>query len=347
MKLKTEFLREAFKICDSVESSNILDSSQFVRVRQNAKELALSLTGSLWAEARVTALDGTGKWSAYVDRRALKAFLNTATEPELEIFYKDKLILKSGQRLEIALRNPITGYESWTPKSSFDLTDLQKTVLKTALAYLPNMAGTENVAAVCFDKTAGIISTDTLSIMAVSDAAARSFLLPSAVAKVLSGSEGKVAADASGVGVAFTGGFVYEPLSAQLANYPLDKCKTAIDDGKRAPVLLTVKVKELLEALRVAGQFLIDKEEAALAETKATSLTLTVDMGSSKFQRTIAFKGTGLPAAVKWPIKRLLPWLEYALSIRDGELQVSKTANASVFQFTEAKNENILLVADL
>ena len=347
MKLQTEDFRAAFKICDAVEVSAVQDSSQFVRLRQNAKVLTLSLTGALWADANVTASEGTGKWTAFVDRRALKAFLNTTSNPEIELFYKDKLILKSGQRLEIALHAPISGYETWIPKSTFDLTDLQKLVLKAALSYLPNMAGTENVAAVCFDKDYGIIVTDTLFMMGVTSCSANSFLLPSAVAKVLSGSGGQAAADKNGVGVALTGGFVYEPLSSQLANYPVDKCKAALIDGQKSPMLATVKGRELLDALRVAGQFLVDKAEAVSVESKGTNLTLTVDLGSSKFQRSLGFIGTGFAQTVKWPARKLVPWLEYALSVKDGDIRIAKTANASVFQFTEAKHTNVLLSADL
>ena len=347
MKLQTEDFRTAFKVIDAVETSAVQDSSQFVRLRQNAKELTLALTGALWAEANATASDGTGKWTAFVDRRALKAFLNTTSSPEIELFYKDKLILKSGQRLEIALHAPISGYETWTPKSTFDLTDLQKLVLKAALSYLPNMAGTENVAAVCFDKDYGIIVTDTLFMMGVTACcSANSFLLPSAVAKVLSAG-GQVASDKNGVGVALTGGFVYEPLSAPLANYPGDKCKAALIDGQKSPTLATVKGRELLDALRVAGQFLVDKAEAVSVESKGANLTLTVDLGSSKFQRNLGFAGTGFTIPIKWPARKLVPWLEYALGVKDGDIRISKTVCASVFQFTEAKHTNVLLSADL
>jgi len=352
MKLKTSDFQSAFKICDAVVVSSVQDSSQYVRLRQNAKELTLSLTGALWAEAHVTGSEGTGKWTAYVDRRALKAFLSTAPASEIELYYKDKLILKAGQRLEIALHAPISGYEAWTPKNTFDLTDLQKTVLKTGTHYLPNMAGTENVDAVVFDKDYGIFVTDTLFVMGVTGVGGKtSFVLPSTVAKAFSGA-GKIASDASGTGISLPEGVLYQPLSTALANYPADKCKAALFEGQKASALLTVSGKDLLEALKVTSQFLVDKIEAAIVETKGTLLTLTVDLSGSKFQKTVSFAGPGFNAPIKWPVKKLIPWLDYALGIQVGNIEISQSATAlacgvNVFRFSENKRNHILLAAAL
>src|SRR6266404_6284303 len=139
MKLKLEEFKQAFDVCDYVQSSPVADSSQFVRLKREESKLTLSLTGMLYAEATVKCAE-SGKWTAFIDRRALRAFLNTSKSTEIEFFYKDKLILKTDQRLEVAPRSVITGYETWTPKNLFDLEPDQAKILKTAMRYLPHMA---------------------------------------------------------------------------------------------------------------------------------------------------------------------------------------------------------------
>jgi hypothetical protein len=307
------------------------------------------MTGDLWAEAKVSGGVG-GKWTAYAERRAFKAFLDTATDPDLELFYKDQLILKSGQRLEIATHTPITGYESWSPKTTFDLSDRQNLALKTAVRFLPNIAGSEHVEAVYCGKGYGMIATDTLVMMASLDPSYKQeFFLPAAVANVLSFNKGKIGLEKNGVGAVVGNGFVYQPLSAELDRYPKDNCKKSLDTAKGAPVLFEVQASPLLETLRVASQFLVDKNEGATVEAGKAGLQITVDMISGKFQRSVPVSGTcKLDAPVQWSVKRILPWLEYAVDVKkDVELLVSRITNATAFQFTEAKQTDILLFADL
>jgi hypothetical protein len=352
MKISTKDLQAAFKIVDSVQTSPVLDSSQFVRLKSDGKSISLALTGALWAEAHAAGTEGKGAWTSFLDRRPLKAFLDTATGTEIEIYCaKDKLTLKSGQRLEVAARTPVTGYESWKPAASFDLTDDQKTTLKTAVKYLPNMAGTENVEAVYFGSGYGVLVTDTLFMMAcLGSLVKHDFMLPAEVAKFLVGHDGKIAADKTGVGVDLSNGYVYQSLSVKLAGYPIDKCKDALAERVKSPAVAVIKGSELLKALQVASQFLVDKNEAAEIEVKANVLTVTVDLNTSKFQRSIDLvkTGTPLPASVKWPVRRITSWFEYVTGIDDEcEVTFAKTSNASVFRCTDGTRNNVILAADL
>jgi len=351
MKLKLEEVREAFAVIDAVSPSPVTESSQFARLRAQNSELTMTMTGTLWAEAKVKGSAEGGKWTVYAERRSLKAFLATATGEELELFYKDKLILRAGQRLEVASHSPISGYESWTPKAAFDLTDDQKTALKTMVKYLPNIAGSEHVEAIFFDKDYGIIATDTLCIMAIlGETGTPSFFLPAGVAQVLASTEGKIGSDKSGVGIIKAAGFVYQPLSADLDRFPSDKCKNLLETAQKTPIGFKAKASDLACALNVAGQFLLDKADSARVESKVKGgLLVSVDFASGIFQRSVPIKEEKkLSGAIQWPLRRVIPWLEYIASRKtDVIVEYAKMANASVFRFEDGKQTHLFVFADI
>jgi hypothetical protein len=351
MKAHTNELQEAFKIIDSVPANDVLDSSLLVRMRLSGDKFSLALTGSLRAEAYITTPNLGGKWTVYIDRVPLKHFLATAKDPETEISVKDKITLRSGQRLEQALHAPVSGYETWTPRSTFDLTADQTQILKTAVKYLPKIAGTENVDAVLFSPDL-ILVTDTLIMMAVTGSVVNrgKFYMPPDVARFLAATPAKVAVDADGVGAALSGGFVFQARSAHLDNYPTDKCRTWIEEGVKAPAQTRFKVSEFLESLRICSTFLTDKSEAVKIENKDNNkLLMTVNSRTGSFQRTALVTATNkMTAPANLPARRVIPWLEFALSIdKDCEVIYTKLPSASVFRFKDDVRSHTLLVADM
>lgn len=351
MKVSTDELREAFRIIEYVPVNVVLDSSQFVRLKQLPDRLVLSMTGSLWARAHVTVTGDSPNWTAYFDRRLLKTFLSTARRPEIEMIYSsDKLILRCGQRLEQALHAPITGYERWEPDTTFVLTDDQTAMLKTAVKFLPVLAGAENLEAILFTPK-HIIVTDTMIMMCVLGSVVKEqFFLPPEVSRFLVGYGGaaKIAADDKGTGAALRSGFVYQPRAATLDSYPVDKCSAWIDDGVKTPVLIKVKAGKFLNALRTSGSFVLDKTEAVTISTATTGLQISVDTNTGIFRHPIATSMNKLTEAVKLPARKILPWFEFVAGIDDeGVLEYGKLPNASVFRFTDDPRKHILLVADL
>lgn len=350
MKAKTADVREAFSICDSTPTNPVLDSSQFVRLKQVGKELTLSLTGTVWTEAQV-ACAAEGKWSTYVDRRVLKAFLATASDPDIEFFYKDKLVIKSGQRLECAVPGKVpSGYESWTPKGTFDLSDEQKLALRTAIRYLPVMAGTENLEAVAFRKGYGICASDSKSVMVVLDATIKSdFFLPNTLAAFLTGRAGKISKTDTGVGVVLAGGTVYQPLSAELDKYPIDKLRQILGTAQAEPVTTKFLAGDFAEVLKVVTQFLLDKGDVVSVQSTEKGLVLFAQLGTGKFQRTLATIGTGVQETpVPWPVRDLLPWATYAAGIKaDQEIEYAKIPNANVLRFKDGTRKNIFVFSDI
>jgi hypothetical protein len=342
MKLKLDDVRAAFAVVDNVKPSPVADSSLFIRLRPNGNKLSMSATGTLWAGAEAVAQDVGGKWIAWVDRRVLKPFLDTAKGPDIEFFYKDELIIKSGQRLEVALHTPISGYESWNPKSSFDLPDEQKTLLATLNKYLPIQAGTENVAAVWFAKEYGIVSTDTIVIAASLVACDKDFFLPPEVAELVTGSA-KLAVDKTGVGAKIGPGFVYQPLSSELDNYPKDAIKDQIKIGLDAPAAFKVSASILKELLSIANQFLIEKNEVLIIEPTKSGFNAKVDLAVGKFQRSVTCK-CSLTDLTRWPVKRLLPWMEYAGA---DEVEFAKPQDSGAFRFERDGFKHVLMFADL
>jgi hypothetical protein len=334
MKISIDDARAALAVLSNVAVSPAAESSQYVRLKVNKSELTMTMTGLIWAEARVTGSEG-GIWTAYVERRAFKAFLDTATGKDLELFYKDQLVLRSGQRLEVAPHAPITGYESWEPKSTISLTGDQKLALKTAVKYLPEMAGADHVNAVWFAKDFGVIATDTLWVMGVQDSPIKTdFFLPASIANVLA-NDGLVGIDKAGVGAVLMNGVVYEPMTGDLDGYPKDGFLKALTAGTKAKTLVTVKARDLLEVLRTASMFLLDNNAVVTMENAKGRLSATVNLGTGKFQRTIpvAGIGPGLDAPTDWLAKKIIPWLEYAVARKDdAEIRIAKTPNADVLK---------------
>lgn len=351
MKVKTDELRAAFKIVDNVPVNLILESSQFLKIHQEGDKLTLSLTGALQAEASISGQSQGGKWSAYVDRKVFRSFISTASDPEIELFYKDKLTMKSGQRLELALHAAITGYESWAPKSSFDLEDDQKSFIRMAVKYLPNIAGTENCEAIWFDKERIVVTDKIFMIELRGSAVKQSFILPPDVARFLASSPEKIAVDKIGVGAAISNGFIFQPKSSYLDTYPIDSIKAILAEGAKAPTTIKFKADEFSSALKIALQFIPNKSDGVSIESKDKTVSMTVDTGSGKFQKSVkCTNGTGtLSGPIKIPSQKLVPWLEYAGSaeLEYARIATSKLSNVSVFRFTDSTRKNSLIVADL
>lgn len=313
MKLKTAEVKTAFGVLDNVPANPLNESSNFVRFRVSGGKLTLSLTGVLWAEASVVG-EGEGKWTAYVERRALKAFLETVSSPVLEMFYKDKLLLRGDQRLEIASRSPISGYETWEPKGARPVTDELLTLLKVAVKYLPDTPGREHVEAVYLDPNKGLLSSDTIFIFHSPTLLGEEVLIPREVAGVLVGG-GKIATDGRGVGGVLEGGVVFQPLSSELDRFPRVKGFELIAKAGKAPRLFQVPAEELLATANTAARFLLDKADEARVEPTKTGVQIGVETGAGVFRRALkAAQGAGLKTATGWPLKRLLPWIAYAAS---------------------------------
>ena len=348
MKIKLEKLRSAFAVLDSVAAVAALESSQHVRFKRTDAELAMSLTGTALAESRV-ALSEPGKWTAYVDRRALKAFLATARKDEIEVFVDKSgtILMKAGQRLEIPARAVVAGYESWKPVGEYDLAPELKAAVGVAVKYLPSAAGAESVEAVNFVKGYGVVATDTIFLMAhLAASIKQSFFLPAAVAQFLASSGGKLATDDRGAGAVTPDGHVFQPRSADLDNYPLDMCKASLAAALKSPTVAEASAEDLLEVITTASQFLVDKAEDAKVESAAKGISFTVDLGAGKFQKTIPAKLVNGMAAAVWPIRRLQPWLEFAAGFK-ARVEIAKTANATCFRFLDRKVRNALVFADV
>jgi hypothetical protein len=348
MKISVEELRAAFDVVNAVDDDAAVESSHFIRLQQNQKQISLTLTGTLWGEASADG-DGNGKWTAYVDRRVMKAFLATANGKEIEILYKDKLILKANSRIELALHTPITGYESWKPAATYDLSDELKAIINTGAKYLPSSAGTENVSAICFRKDYGVIATDTLFLFGVlSVKLPADVLIPPAIAKLAGDTSGKLATDNDGAGIALPNGFVYEPRSTKLSKYPFDGCKNRIDEAaKTAPLIATASVKDTNTVFKDAQMFLLDKAEAGVVEAREKGIQLTITLGTGTFRRTIPATLKG-KLETKIAVKKFLPWLDLVSKVKeDAVIEVAKVQGALVMRFLHGKVHYVFLAADL
>jgi hypothetical protein len=350
MKVSAKDLRAAFDVCDAVEAES-LDSSLFVRINQNAKELSLTLTGDLWAEGRATGSEGNGKWTAYVDRNLLKAFLATAIPSgEVTLLLKDdKLTLKSGNKLELALHDAINGYESWKPTNKYDVSAELQRIIDTSTNYLSVVAGTENVDAINVQTDCVVVTNTTYLLGFLGRSFPTNVLLPPKIAAFLAKNGGKLAADKNGVGVATDHGCVYLPISSKLAKYPLDGCKKRLAESAKQPTSIIVSAQGLLTVVEYASQFLkVNKSDTGVVISQDKGLLLTIPLDTGVFQRTIpATIKTALPE-VQWAVKKSIPWLKLAVAT-DSEMKVeiARIKGALVFRFNHQKKQYLFLSADM
>jgi len=348
MKIKTEDLQDAFEICNRVPQVAGNDSSQFIRLQKVGKDLTLSLTGLLKAEASFKS-DSEGKWTTFIDRRVLQAFLRTTKTPEIEVFYKDNvLVFKASARLEVAAHAPISGYETWKPSKAIDLTDEEKEVIRMGMRFLPNFAGAAHVEALYFGASWGVLATDTLYMMAVLGHPVKDdFYLPAAIApSVLS--SGKLALDKQGVGALFDKGFVYQPLSAELSRFPLPDLKDIINDGLKVPAIGTFSASDLCALLTTATHFIFEKLDQAKIKLEKNAFQVTVESPIGKFQQSIPMKVLKSQDIPDWTIKKIIPWLEFAVSLDPAiEITFARRDNSGVLRFVHNKQKHILILADL
>ena len=348
MKIKTTELRDAFRICDNVPINLVLNSSTNVRLKQVDSKLTLSMTGILGCDVTVNGISQGGKWTAFVERDIFKKFLSTAAEDEIELFHKDKLVLKSGQRLELALPAVISGYGSWNFKVGAVYSEDILRFLKTAVRYIPVQSGTEKIQAVAFNKEA-LIVTDSARIMCLIGHQTNEYMLPPEIIKVITTiDDAKVSVEKTGIGVTLNNGCVFQSFSDELKNFPQDKLLAHIKEADKAPEKFTFNCSEFLEHLKVAGQFLKDKSDPVVIEEKDKTLTMTVVTASGKFQRTMKLlSSSNAPDKYSINAEKVLPWIQYISSIEDNAKVVfSRINKASVFKFVTKTYRNMLLTVD-
>lgn len=347
MKVNTKEFQDAFSIVDSVPVNAVMESSQNVQLKRDKNGIDLFMSGVLWAQAHIANTE-TGAWSAFVDRRILKTFINTASKDETEIFFaKDKLTLRSGQTVELANKNLITGYEKWAPKSVFELESDQKHMLRTAVKYLPKLPGTEHFNAVYFGKDV-IISTDSLAMMfTIGSKVNPSFFMPPDIARFIATNPSKIGIDKNGVGAVSSHGNVFQPRSSSLDSYPVDKIQEHIEKASQSSVLTKFPADAFLDAIRAASQFLFESESAQI-ESGKNCITVSASSSLGKFSRSVKAGGTGkIPASVNIKPKLIVPWLEFASGFDSCEIEYIKTDDGSVFRFTEDSRCQGLIVSDI
>ncbi len=354
MKVKTEDLKAAFAVVDNVAVNPVLETSQFVRIRQDGPRLSLALTGSMWSESSLQGATTGGKWAEFADRRLVKAFLSSCSSKEVDVFFKpkEKLTLKGDQRLEVASHATVPGYESWSPKAPFALSAEQRSILAAAVRYLPlGTAGTENMNGVWFGRDM-VVATDSMSMLGFYGVPSKTaYVVPAETAVFLSANDAKVSVDEDGVGAAITNyGYVYQPRSTQLDAYPHAAAREQLDEGLKARPMLSLAADELLGVLRIASQFMFDKGESCRIEMQGKDMLVTVDMAAGKFQRAVKVSGS-LPMPVDVAAKRIMPWLEHAGTNAVEYAHLTSMGphkiDCSMLRFTDGKRKNVMLVSDL
>ncbi len=173
------------------------------------------------------------------------------------------------------------------------------------------------------------------------------FFLPSEVAAYAD--KGKIAVSNNGVGVVLAAGMLYQPLSVELANFPKPKLRQTLETALKAADPVRLKAGDLRDVLDDASQFLLDKSETAKIESVKGGLNITSNISSGKFQKTIPVVAAATqPVSIEWRIKRLLPWLDFAVAAKtDNEIEYVKIPSASAFRFEVGKINHVFVFADV
>ena len=327
MKLKLEDLRAAFAVVDTVAANPAAEASQFVRLAAGRGNLTLSLSGILWSSASLP-LPEKSEWEFYADRRVLKSWLSTACKDEIDIACKDgKLSMRCGQSLDIPTHEPVSGYEVWQPSKTFSFPEEWQSILDSLRNYCPTMPGMEHVECCWFQKGWGAMATDLNVVAAVlDDKTPWTLMLPAAMTGVIKQfPAAKLCADKHmmdnpsigkpeavyGFGAVVPGGWIYQALDDALKQYP----STGIKDRIAAAIavvdpLASAKVQDLSGAMQACSEFLLDKNETAMATPANGSLMIAVDVHGGKFQRRV-LANCKAAEGIRWPVKQIAPWLQF------------------------------------
>ena len=353
MNLNLDAIKKCFALVEHVDFNPGFASSQFIRLRQENGMLTFSLSGILWAEASMKSDPNGGKWTFYVGRQTLGAFLNTMAGETIELgVNKDKVLLirGKGQHLDLPNQAPaVTGYGSWAPTSTTSIESHHHAALELLAGYCPKTSGMEHLGAVNLIKDWGIVATDTLFIAALLQAPKQNLLLPASLATMLvklsdGSSKIKVASDKNGVGIPLAGGWLFHPLMSEASKYPTSMVKSMIAAASVVKLTTNFHATRLLGALTAAAAFAQDTEVATVTinENKAT---LVVKVGGGKYERTLPTKGNLLVKDIAWPVARLVKWVAYIAAIQeDATIVFGKLEKASVLQATVASGQKHMLV---
>lgn len=355
MNLKLDELKRCFALVDNVELNPGFASSQFIRLRQESGTLTFSLAGILWAEARMKSDPNGGKWTFYVGRQVLGAFLGTVVGETVELsMTKDKILLVKGkgQRLDLPNQAPaVTGYGSWTPTPATSIESHHHPVLEMLADYCPKTSGMEHLGAVNMIKDWGIVATDTLFIAAMLQPPKQNLLLPSNLAVMLAklsdgSSKIKVASDKNGVGVPMTDGWLFHPLMSEATKYPTAMVKGVAAEAVAVKRTTGFHATRLLNALTAAAAFAQDTEVASVTINSGKA-SFVVQVGGGKFERVLAVKGDLQVKSIAWPVARLIKWMTYVSALQpDTVITYGKLERASVLQATVDKQKHMLVFAD-
>lgn len=324
MKVKLDEIKSAFDLVNVVPAELITESSQFVRITQRKRILTLALTGTIRAEAHASS-DVDGDWVAYADRRAMAAFMATASGTDVDVVATDKkLTLRAGQRLEVAAHAEVPGYESWTPGKAEAMADWVPTALLAA-KYLPATPGAEHVGAVALLQGVGVVATDTLFVMADQTAKPkRDIMIPSSLMGALS-AESAISEANGATGLVTKIGWVCQPVSVDLERFPRARLCEIIDQAKKAKTQVRVAAAELHAAVSTASQFLFDKAEAidVVPGKTESAIAVSVDTGTGAFTKALRVNGA-LKSSMVWSAKRLLPWLAAMAAQEKAVLEIAQ-----------------------
>ncbi len=354
MKVSTEKFQEAFCVVDAVSVHNTLMSSQFVRLVSKGGTLRLSMTGMMYGDAVIKPLVDEA-WEFFVDRKALSAFLFSASGEIVITNKKNELSLEC-QSQSMTLqppKDPISGYVAWPVTEKVGLKSVGP-FIGFLSGFAAKEPGNERLSAIKLIKGYGTMATDSVTMVAILDPAATLDvnIPPQLAPYVMRAGGNEVLVGKTGVGVELPAGRLYQIGNVQLKQYPTDQLRGILDKAKAASPMFKVGARIMEEVLTGIEKFNADGVPEVTLE--GSVLKLRVALVGGEVNRVVGVKlqmaGKAGFSKLSWAVEKPRLWFKHIADLKDGaEVECARMndASATVLRYTEGKRVHLLVFTDM
>jgi hypothetical protein len=357
VKIELSVFREAFGVVDLIDSSSVIPSSQFVRMKVEGGKVMMAMAGTAFAESWLQSKEKES-WTTYIDRRLLSAFLASAKTKAAEMTVKEDgaVTLRAGrQRAKTASATEIGGYGSWTQgkETPISLAGLDADLAMVS-AYAPEkMVASEHLEMVQVLEGYGMLATDTFALAASLDPRIKqSFQIPPALSRlaVKLGAE-EILVGKAGAAVQAACGYVYQAASAKAKEYPIKSVRDLAAKAQQAKTAATFLAKDLREGIEHLRKFVFGSEEEAVVECSLAPkggvlLILKMMQGGSVEKAIPAEAADGFTA--RWPMSKLRPWLERVATVDpEAKVRCGSFESCQAMTTSAGKRKYVLVLAEV
>lgn len=345
MKIKTQELREAFKLIDFVPFIDAVESSRFVRCVTTENRMELHMASGIFGFAEIKVREGN-KEKFFLERNALNGFLQAAKDgEEITLQTGKKHVLQQGRnKLELATPAQVSGYAvrpSGNNDQHLEFTAEEYAKLRMLYKYVPRKSVDERYSALQGIKGFGWIATDGLVLCAwKAGNIVQNTTIPSVLWQTMAEGEhfliyGTIAVCKNTIGM------LGQPLHNDLNAFPTDKVKGVAEQAFNAKPIVEVETAAWLEALRYFQGFSSGDGARVECELAKGQLSLRLSALGIKAETVVTAKVVGKSEQpLRWDLAKLIPW---ATGVGSKVIRLAVLENVSAFT-TESKKDLLVMV---